>query len=55
MVFDFSDRLDPALISKQERERFSGLSLAVNTLPSERFRKPSGFLLVDWQKPARRW
>jgi erythromycin esterase len=40
MVFDFFDRLDPALLSKQERETFTAVSLAVNNLPIERYWKP---------------
>ncbi len=40
MIFGFFDRLDPALLSKDDRERFTALSLAVNTLPSERYWKP---------------
>jgi erythromycin esterase len=39
-IFDFFDRLDPALLSKPERETFTAVSLAVNTLPMERFWKP---------------
>ncbi len=40
MIFGFFDRLDPALLSKEDRERFTALSLAVNTLPNERYWKP---------------
>jgi erythromycin esterase len=38
MVFDFFDRLDPALISKAEREDFTTMSAGL--LPSEYFYKP---------------
>ena len=40
MVFGFFDRLDPALLSKQDRETFTAVSLAVNNLPMERYWKP---------------
>lgn len=46
-IFDFFDRLDPTLISKQDREDFNAVSLAVSSLPSERHWKPEIRQLLD--------
>ncbi len=40
MIFDFFDRLDPALLTPQDREQFKAVSLAVNSLPNESHWKP---------------